>query len=209
MSVASDHLADKPELPADLKSMTVMAASVLHLDALVGEIQAERQALRRLTSALTEVLKAFSDLYQELTDESGQRKFLDRSIRKAEREAQRLRLPLWFWRPEHGLELRRQIFRRARFLLFDQKACLDDIFDLLRPIPDLCPACECKAYWDVVWRDVVKFMWRGSVERINALAEKHATVNKDNMPLWMTFMHYGKKFSYIHAADIVMEELDK
>lgn len=30
------------------------------------------------------------------------------------------------------------------------------------PIPDLCPACECKAYWDVVWRDVVKFMWRGS-----------------------------------------------
>ena len=113
----SDLSPDKPELPADLKNMTVMAASVLHLDTLVQEIQAELSALRRLTLAQTEVLKAFSDLYLELTDESGQRKFLSKSVMRAEREAQRLRLPLWYWRPEPELELKVQIFRRARFLM--------------------------------------------------------------------------------------------
>lgn len=72
-------------------------------------------------------------------------------------------------------------------------------------LPLKCTKCIRETYLHDHWR----CRCFDPVERINALAEKHATVNKDNMPLWMTFMHYGKKFSYIHAADIVMEELDK
>lgn len=125
-----------------LHGTVVMAASVLHLDTLVQEIQAELSALRRLTLAQTEVLKAFSDLYLELTGESEHRKFLDRSIRKAEREAQRLRLPLWFWRPEPDLELKKQVYRRADFLLHEQRANVDDTFDLLREFVDDCARSE-------------------------------------------------------------------
>ena len=132
----SDLSPDKPELPTDLKSMTVMAASVLHLDTLVQEIQAERLALRRLALAETEVLKAFSDLYLELTDESQRRQFLARTVKRAEREAQRLRLPLWFWRPEPEEKLKVQIYNRVHFLIYEQKACLDDVFDLIREFVD-------------------------------------------------------------------------
>lgn len=126
----------KPEIPEELRTMTVMAASVLHLDTLVTEIQAERSALRRLTLAQTEILKAFSDLYLELTDESERRKFLARTVMRAEREAARLRLPLWFWRPEPELELKVQLYRRARLLLHEQRVILDDTFDLLREFCD-------------------------------------------------------------------------
>ena len=54
---------DGKSLPSDLHQMTVMAVSVLQLEELLTEIQAERSAMQRLVLAHTQVLKAFLDLY--------------------------------------------------------------------------------------------------------------------------------------------------
>lgn len=126
---------DGKSLPSDLHQMTVMAVSVLQLEELLTEIQAERSAMQRLVLAYTQVLKAFSDLYLELCGKTEERRFLERSMRRAEREAARLRLPLWFWRPEPGLELKAQLYRRAKYLI-EQECSLDDQFDLLREFVD-------------------------------------------------------------------------
>lgn len=133
---------DKPELPTDLKGMTVLAASVLHLQELICELEDKLMGMHHLISAQTKILKAFGDLYEELTDESERRKFLSKAVLKAEREAARLRLPLWFWRPESELDLKIQVYRRAEFLIREQKSNLDDTFDLLREFVDDCARPE-------------------------------------------------------------------
>ena len=116
----------------DLHGCVVMTCSVLELQELVSELRDQRDAQANLINSQLEVLKAFSDLYLELTDESEQRQFLSKAILKAEREAARLRLPTWFWRPEKDKPLKDLLFWRARFLIHRQQAHLDDVWDLLR-----------------------------------------------------------------------------
>lgn len=115
--------------------MTVLAASVLQLEEILTEIQAERAALQRLVLTHTEILKAFSDLYLELCGKNEERRFLDKSIHRAEREAARLRLPLWFWKVDREQGIHHQIWARAKFLV-KRKTSIDDTFDLLREFVD-------------------------------------------------------------------------
>lgn len=119
----------------DLHPAIVMADSVEELRDLVAEMreerQREREEFRRFMDAGWHVLKTFGDIAMEVLDESSHREFMAREIRKAERESTRLRLPLWFWRPEDGLELKVQLYRRAAFLLHELHCGLDDCWDLL------------------------------------------------------------------------------
>ncbi|MGD9506392.1 MAG: hypothetical protein AB7W37_15900 [Syntrophobacteraceae bacterium] len=117
---------------AGLEPAVVCADSLLTIRELVEQLAGQLQAQQRIIDAQFQALKAFADLYTELTDETAHRAFLTKQIKRYEREAARLRLPLWFWRPEPRLELKKQLFRRAAFLLHEQGCGLDDCWDLLR-----------------------------------------------------------------------------
>jgi len=136
-SPGADRDGLKENLERDKLNMSqkACAGKSFPFEELLTEIQAERSAMQRLVLAHTQVLKAFSDLYLELCGKTEERRFLERSMRRAEREAARLRLPLWFWRPEPGLELKAQLYRRAKYLI-EQECSLDDQFDLLREFVD-------------------------------------------------------------------------
>jgi hypothetical protein len=126
----------RPITDEELRGAVVMECSLLELREHIEDLRQERAGLTKLSETLIPILKGFVDLYEELAGKTVERSFLDRAIRKAEREAARLRLPLWFWRPEPGVELKVQLYRRARFLLFEMRALNDDIFDLLREFVD-------------------------------------------------------------------------
>jgi hypothetical protein len=116
----------------ELRGAVVLASSLLDLQDLVEELREERVAYAKLTDCLVQILKAFNDLYLELTDESEHRKFLSKAILRAERDVARTRLPTWFWRPEPGKSLDEMLTWRAKFLILRQKALPDDLWDLLK-----------------------------------------------------------------------------
>ena len=109
-------------------------ADLLHLERMVTDATEELERTIRVLSIVTQsqvgILKAFGDLYLELTEETRRRKFLETTIRMAEREAARLKIPIWFWRPEKGLSTDQQVELRARWLL-EEKHGVDDTWDLL------------------------------------------------------------------------------
>lgn len=115
----------------ELHELTGAVLAGLDLPAVVQELKAEVQSLRNLVDVQIQILKAFGDLYLELTDKTAERRFVEHSILRAEREAARTRVPLWFWRPEPELTLKEQLVRRARFLR-DEGYGLDDAWDLIR-----------------------------------------------------------------------------
>jgi len=119
-----------------------MLLNVHELEELIEQQRSNNQAQARLLQAQIEVLKAYSDLFTEMIDEVQRRKWLQKSILRAEREAARLRLPLWFWRPEEGLELKVQLYRRARFLILQHKTSDHDTWDLLREYIEECARPE-------------------------------------------------------------------
>lgn len=84
---------------------------------------------RRQIGYLAQIIKAFSDLYLELTDKTADRQFLEGVALRAEREAARTRLPLWFWRPEIGVDLKEQLRRRVEYLISENYRA-DDVWDL-------------------------------------------------------------------------------
>jgi hypothetical protein len=116
----------------ELRGAVVLACSLLDLQDLVEELREERVAYTRLTDCHVQTLKAFNDLYLELTGESERRKFLAKAILRAEREAARVRLPTWFWRPEPGKSLDEMLVWRAKFLILRQGVLPDDLWDLLK-----------------------------------------------------------------------------
>lgn len=97
----------------------------------IEDLQKIIASQNRIIDCQFQVLKAFSDLYLELTSKTAERQFIEKSILKAEREVARLRLPLWFWRPETENPFDSQLLKRARYLL-QNDYCLDDTWDLLR-----------------------------------------------------------------------------
>lgn len=122
----------RPISDDELRGAVVLECSLGELHEEIKALRVERQIQRDLNLALVETLKAFGDLFQEWTDESERRKFLYRSVLKAERQAARLRLPTWFWRPEPDKSLDDMLSWRAKFLIHRQKALLDDVWDLLK-----------------------------------------------------------------------------
>ena len=97
---------------------------------------------RRQIGYLAQIIKGFSDLYLELTDKTADRQFLERIALRAEREAARTRLPLWFWRPEIGVDFREQMKRRVEYLV-EEKYVADDVWDLCAEyVKDWAPPAE-------------------------------------------------------------------
>lgn len=119
----------KPIQEKELIGAAVMASSILKFEVLVEELRDRIAVQDRINASMWQVLKAHADLFTELTDEVNRRKWLQKSILKAEREATRLRLPLWFWRSEPGLTLVEQVTKRAKLLREDRKS-IDDAWDL-------------------------------------------------------------------------------
>lgn len=122
----------KSRLDGDLQTATVMQCSVLDLQVAVVDLQEEVHLMRRINQSCIEALKAFGDLHLELIEWMDDRRSIEKTVLRIEREAARTRLPLWFWRPEEDLGTREQIERRARFLIDDMKYGPDDVWDLLR-----------------------------------------------------------------------------
>lgn len=115
---------------ADLHGTVVMQSSLMDAEQLVDELERLRLAYAKQIGVLSLILKGFSDLFTELTEENERRKWLSRQIAKAEREAARLRLPTWFWRIDAEQNVQAQLQHRARFLQ-EAKTHADDVWDCL------------------------------------------------------------------------------
>jgi hypothetical protein len=130
--VKQDESAVRPIADTELSGAVVLECSLGDLENTVEELRAELAVLGRIAHVMIETVKAYSDLFIELTDKTANRQFLAKWITRLERDEARLGLPIWFWRPETGLELKRQLYRRACFLLHEKKAQPDDAWELLR-----------------------------------------------------------------------------
>lgn len=122
----------KPLSDQDLQGATVLASNVLDAQNLVSELADIRDGQAIHLRTLASVTKIFGELVQELSTEVSHRRHLDASIRRAEREAARLKIPLWFWRAEPGIDLKTQLFRRACCLIHDLSLGPDDTWDLMK-----------------------------------------------------------------------------
>lgn len=131
-------MSDNPsnKLDGDVRTAAVMQCSVFDLEEAVDNLQRGLGLMRGLNQCSLQILKAFGDLYLELTEKSVERRFIEKTIRRVEREAARTRLPLWFWRPEPELDVEAQLARRARFLIEEAGLSVDDQWDLLREYVD-------------------------------------------------------------------------
>jgi hypothetical protein len=114
-------------LEGGLLTAAVMQCSVFDFQEAVEELNREVSLMRRINHSSLELLKAFSDLYLELSEKAAERECMERTLRRIEREAASTRLPLWFWRPEEGLGIKEQLLGRARFLIHDMKYGRDDV----------------------------------------------------------------------------------
>jgi hypothetical protein len=122
-------------IPDDhLHGSVVLAGSLLYLEQVLDEIRQERQALARLVECQLQILKAFGDLYLEMNELKEHRQWLSKQIAMAERSAARLRLPAWFWRIDPTLDLQSQLTHRAKLMLQESRATLDDTWDVLTDV---------------------------------------------------------------------------
>jgi hypothetical protein len=115
---------------SDLRGCVAPTFVMLRMEELVERFESLLRVQAEQGRIFFEIHKAYSDLYLELTDHEEKRKWIDKTIKKAEREAARLKLDLWFWRPEKGLGFHDQLKKRAAHLKM-HKYRIDDIWDLL------------------------------------------------------------------------------
>jgi hypothetical protein len=115
----------------DLTPATLCTCNRLEFQESVEDLKRMVSTQDKLIDCQFQILKAFSDLYLELTDRAEERKFIQKTLTRLEREAAVLRLPLWFWRPEPEIEFKRQLLRRARYLIAE-KVSVDDTWDLMK-----------------------------------------------------------------------------
>lgn len=116
----------------DLKLAAIAQVTVMDAQVLVDELERLRMAYAKQLGALSLIIKAFNDLYLELTDKTSERKWLSKQIEKAELEANRMCMPSWFWRVDRELPVEDQLYRRARWLLKEKPGIhLDDLWDSL------------------------------------------------------------------------------
>ena len=113
-------------------STTVLTVGLLQAEELVSDLQRLHDSLSALVHCQLEVLKAYGELHLELAGRTAERRFLAKQIVKAEREAARLKLPLFFWRPEPERTLASQLKWRAGYLIHRVEALPDDLWDILR-----------------------------------------------------------------------------
>ncbi len=121
---------------ADLRPAIVLSHAIFHLEDLVERMEQLIEAQGAIIRGQAQVLKVYHDAAAEILDEQQHRRFVSLEVRKAEREAARTKLPLWFWRPEPELELKVQLYRRAVYLIHECGYSIDDVWDLLREFLD-------------------------------------------------------------------------
>jgi hypothetical protein len=120
---------------ADLKLAAIAQITIMDAQNLVDELERLRCAYAKQIGALSLILKAFSDLYLELTDKKTERQWLNKQIWRAEKEANMQRIPAWFWRIDRELPLDDQLYRRAKWLLREKPGIhLDDLWDSLTEV---------------------------------------------------------------------------
>jgi hypothetical protein len=116
----------------DLKMAAIAQVTIMDAQNLVDELERIRMAYAKQLGALSLILKAFGDLYCELTDKTADRKWLSNQINQAEREANRLQIPAWFWRIDKELPLDDQLYRRSKWLLQEKRGIhMDDLWDCM------------------------------------------------------------------------------
>ena len=117
-------------IPEDLKPVLADIRANLKHDDLNDELSRSIHILNKQIGAIAQIIKGFSDLYVEMTDQTERRRWLERIVKKTERDAARTKLDLWFWRPEESLSVEKQVRKRAIHLT-ENKYSLDDTWDLL------------------------------------------------------------------------------
>lgn len=116
----------------DLKLAAIAQVTVMDAQVLVDELSRLRQAYAKQLGSLSLIIKAFNDLFLEVTDKNQERKWLSKQIERAEREANRMCMPSWFWRIDRELPVDDQLYRRARWLINEKPGIhLDDLWDSL------------------------------------------------------------------------------
>jgi hypothetical protein len=116
----------------EILGAAVPVTLLIELQAQIDELRAERAGFTLLVQHAWKLTAELTAVCAELTNEAAHRQFLLESHRRAEREAERLRLPLWFWRPEAGRDVESLLTIRAAFLAKERKVQLDDTWDLLQ-----------------------------------------------------------------------------
>lgn len=119
----------------DVKLTAALHIAVDDLQHTVDELQDKVQAFGLVADGMISALKAFSDLYLELTEKTSERRFLEKAILRAEREVARTKLPVWFWRHDKNREIKYQIHDRVKHLN-ENKYSLDDIWTLVKEFCD-------------------------------------------------------------------------
>ena len=116
----------------DLKLAAVAQITIMDAQNLVDELEGLRMATARQLESLCMIVKAFGDLYTELTEKTADRKWFAKQILKAERESNRQQIPSWFWRLSKEISLDAQMMTRARWLIKEKPGIhLDDLWDTL------------------------------------------------------------------------------
>jgi hypothetical protein len=124
------------KLEGDLLTAAVMQCSVGDLQKLVEELRREVSLMRSIMHSSLEVMKCLCERFLELIEAAGERRLIEKTIRRIAREAARTQLPLWFWRPEPELGIEGQLTRRVTFLIDEAKLLEDDQWDLIREYVD-------------------------------------------------------------------------
>jgi hypothetical protein len=119
------------ELPdAQLRGAAVLARSVIDAELVADELKALLVGTRKAFLEHWEIIKVLGDFLLEFSEKKSERAWLDRRIKSAEREAARLRVPVWFWRRPEGT-VREALVTRAQWMR-EEGYLPDDIFDLLK-----------------------------------------------------------------------------
>jgi uncharacterized protein YigA (DUF484 family) len=87
-------------------------------------------SLKHLARGQLQVIRELREVCLDLTEEKAHRDAIIRLTQKLEREAQHIKLPLWFWRPEKDEKFCVILQVRANYLAKEGYAS-DDIWTLL------------------------------------------------------------------------------
>jgi hypothetical protein len=132
MKHQSPHVKTFPLSDTDLHGAAVLQISLMDAQGLIDELEGLRNAYAKQLGTLSLILKAFADLFSELTDETSHRKWLSTQMLRAERETVRLRIPAWFWRLDSDSDVSMQLKQRAAWMRGElPNATQDDLWDLL------------------------------------------------------------------------------
>lgn len=139
-TLAAMGFPQSPITDEELYGAKVLATSVIELQIAVGDLRElvtrAKLELRHSARTLVGLTAHLQEVLKDLLENNTSLESSNRTLRRLERQSTHNQLPLWFWRPEGGLDLKQQILRRARYLIHEAKTGVDDTWDLLREFCD-------------------------------------------------------------------------